>query len=1461
MTEHHISKSRRRFRRGLELLLVVLAALTSLPEATAQWPNTEICTNGIDDDGDGMIDELDPSCNCFSLVEPDCNPDFEYLIPPVWHMNDERFGGQSELVVTTLESEANYIIRDGNGNEFYSGQARRGTATPIAVPSSRLQTNATNTPERDKGFVVVADAPVQILYRIGAEWNKILVTIKGRQALGKVFRAGSSTRGNPGLNDPEERHFVSVMAEEDDTRVTFRFPDGFDAYNIPGVTHTVTLSKHQTYLVRDVYPNNQSVSGTLVTSDKPISVVSGSQHTSHVDGADSKDGGVDQLVPVCVTGQDYAVVRGKGSPTMHFVTLVAVKANTQVTMTRPDGSTQAYNLTVGQATTIQLGGDFSEADFGKAFFFSGNIPYYLYQFSGVANSYEPGMAVSAPVGACRGDKLVDFARFSPTYYKDENRFKPSEHAVHVVVPTSGLGSLQFNKVPYASVVPAPISYPVPGGAGLTAVTFRDGSIKEENSIECDEYFSAAMLVGIDGSAGTFGYLSTFKGRMDFIDPATQEVTTGYTINSICNDDAVEHTIEVQSCASSHAIAKIEATNGTVTILGGTRFSYKPAAGFSGTDELIATVRNSEGFTQSICLSYLVCQRTFEGDLDDVEITCTEEYPKLVLPQGVDGCGNTYPVQVDSVRSEPEEDAATCTSTTVTTRRFYLDEDCGDVPVEIFQNITVTCDIVAPIEVTRSINRCEGDSYTFRGEEITTNTSRTYPVTVDGGCDSLVTIDFIFSSLPTTQLDPVRICEGETFDFGGQAYSTGGLIQAVYPTARGCDSTVTVQMTVVDTVLTQLTGGICEGSSYTFGGQRLTEAGTYIEVLTSEAGCDSTVVLELSLKGVVTATIDSSICGGESVYFGGTERTESGTYGDTLLTEQQCDSIVTLVLTVHGTRDTSFSASVCEGETYDFGERKLSEDGTYTQTFETVHGCDSVVTLELDVLDERREVVTRTICPGKALTYEGVEYTEAGSYDLTLASSLGCDSNVTLVVEVSALIEGADVTLPLCEGGSLDYDGITYTSTGEYPLRYTSAGGCDSVLTLIIERGPALSGPPVTLQLCPGGSVSYGGARYTRAGDFTLAYTTPEGCDSTVELSVVPAGLAPVRDTVDFCPGEQRIVNGILATGAGDYENEFTNQGGCDSTHVTTVRVRELSPVTVERVICVGESLDFDGESYSDEGRYTANLKTKYGGCDSTVTLVLRVIEAVAFTIDPVQTCEDVPVQLQVNGYEGPILWSPSEGLSCTDCPNPIYTGSLGGIYTASADGCGEEPVSAQVPIIVYEQLSAKIIGGEKSLFRGDSTRLVAESNADDEALRWYADADEICQGCREIVVYPLIPTRYALTATSEGGCDGVAELNLDVTAFDDCNDGAIHVPTAFSPNGDRVNDRLNVYTELVLEDVTFRVYDRWGSVMHIQQGQPVLWDGTIGGQEISAGVYVYTVTATCPDGRKIVRAGDVTLMR
>ena len=158
----------------------------------------------------------------------------------------------------------------------------------------------------------------------------------------------------------------------------------------------------------------------------------------------------------------------------------------------------------------------------------------------------------------------------------------------------------------------------------------------------------------------------------------------------------------------------------------------------------------------------------------------------------------------------------------------------------------------------------------------------------------------------------------------------------------------------------ITAAICQGETYAENDFNVSEAGVYTQNLQTINGCDSTVTLTLTVNPVATTALQAAICEGSVYTENGFNVSEAGVYTQNLQTINGCDSVVTLTLTVNPVYSFTIDATINQGETYHGNGFDVSEAGTYTQNLQTVNGCDSVIVLELTVNSSLGDVVANTI---------------------------------------------------------------------------------------------------------------------------------------------------------------------------------------------------------------------------------------------------------------------------------------------------------------------------------------------------------------------------------------------------------------------------------------------------------------------------------------------------------------------
>ncbi|MBR1808657.1 MAG: fibronectin type III domain-containing protein [Paludibacteraceae bacterium] len=248
--------------------------------------------------------------------------------------------------------------------------------------------------------------------------------------------------------------------------------------------------------------------------------------------------------------------------------------------------------------------------------------------------------------------------------------------------------------------------------------------------------------------------------------------------------------------------------------------------------------------------------------------------------------------------------------------------------------------------------------------------------------------------------------------------------------------------------------ICEGEEYSDNNfiPRM-ESGTYKQKgVCTETGCDSITVLNLTVIPRQYTVVEDTICEGQAYQFNGKEYLTRTITSDTLTSVVTgCDSIVTLFLEVVPALKDERTVQICSSNTYYMSEKypALDQSGHYVDTIKNVDGCNVVIDLNLTVYDTLYSSYEVTTCAGTPVIYEGQTFTEAGVYPVYLKSAAGCDSLVTLTVNVTPVYLDT-LNIQICNGETYPFNGLDISVAGEYKETVSSINGCDSTTVLVLD---------------------------------------------------------------------------------------------------------------------------------------------------------------------------------------------------------------------------------------------------------------------------------------------------------------------------------------------------------------------------------------------------------------------------
>ena len=283
------------------------------------------------------------------------------------------------------------------------------------------------------------------------------------------------------------------------------------------------------------------------------------------------------------------------------------------------------------------------------------------------------------------------------------------------------------------------------------------------------------------------------------------------------------------------------------------------------------------------------------------------------------------------------------------------------------------------------------------------------------------------------------------------------------------------------------------NSFVWKNETYTESGNYEKLYTAKNGCDSIVTLHLTINKPKATDVYKTV---ETSYnWDGDEYSLSGEYNKTYTAKNGCDSIVTLHLTIAPPIEQNISVTACGSYTWNGEQYKTS--GVYVKHFETPTGNDSTVTLNLTIYDTPHNEIT--VKTGGSYIWGGASYSQSGDYQRTFAASCGCDSIVTLHLTIIPPVE-KEISATAC--GGYEWNNKTYTESGDYQSSFRLKNGNDSIVTLHLTiNKPVYKEVSKTAS----NSYTWDGTVYKKSGNYTNTYTAKNGCDSVVTLHLTIDG--------------------------------------------------------------------------------------------------------------------------------------------------------------------------------------------------------------------------------------------------------------------------------------------------------------------------------------------------------------------
>ena len=536
-------------------------------------------------------------------------------------------------------------------------------------------------------------------------------------------------------------------------------------------------------------------------------------------------------------------------------------------------------------------------------------------------------------------------------------------------------------------------------------------------------------------------------------------------------------------------------------------------------------------------------------------------------------------------------------------------------------------------------------------------------------------------------------------------------------------------------------------------------------------------------------------------------------------------------------------------------------GMYTVTMTLPPGTPNAECLPEVVAKEVQVADDPIFTSGFAIDYDGC------SEDSVTVVFTDTSSNVVFN------IVGWDWDFPNGDTSAFQQDSITITESGSYSatLMVFAEDGCVDTVTQnfdieifelnLIDTVTACIGTDVALN--PFGNPAYN-YNWSPADGFTASDVNPMfTAEATTNYSVTITN----PNSANSC----EVVEEVFLFVPQEMSNLQTSPDVvvCQDSMVT---LNASSPEAMgymwfDNGMMIGEEADLPLElsSTSIPQYYYVEAMDEYG-CITIDSVLAGNAEITALTpLDEVNFCigsaTSVTTEVMSNGTELMYEWSNATG-NVVDMDSALtITPAESGTYFLNVSnefGCEYNEEFELNAVDLSAQVTA--VADPDTIFVGETTQLEANHLDGNYTYVWDNEGTLIGDGAeneKTPVAMPGVTTLYGVTVTdTDSNCSALA--NILITVVDECDEPFIFFPNAFSPNDDGQNDVLYLRS-VVVDEVYFVIYNRWGEKVFESNNVNEGWDGTHDGERVTADVYGFYLEARCINGKEYVKKGNVTV--
>jgi gliding motility-associated-like protein len=448
---------------------------------------------------------------------------------------------------------------------------------------------------------------------------------------------------------------------------------------------------------------------------------------------------------------------------------------------------------------------------------------------------------------------------------------------------------------------------------------------------------------------------------------------------------------------------------------------------------------------------------------------------------------------------------------------------------------------------------------------------------------------------------------------------------------------------------------------------------------------------------------------------------------------------------------------------------------------------------------------------------GTTYTTPGLYPVSLivSSTYGCKDTVRDTIHVYGALANFSIDKPvICKGEVITFD--TLNPLNVYTWHWDFGDGTDS--TAVAPIGHQYNFHP------PGGTTNVTLVYWTQ--DSTCRYATQHPISIREVIADFDRNTEPVNLPADtaHCIGPVDVFNNT-SQNATSYSWDFGDGSPASTTPSPSHTYAVADTFTVTLAI---SDIQF--------------------GCKDTLRKQMIIYPIPAATATSDSACKGSPAFPVASGDPGLLyVWQPDSVLNNDSIPNPTATPSQTTTFTItaySAHGC-----STVVNTTVYVQQPPVHIDWDTTIIIGQTAPIPGYAGQGMNYL-WTPTTDLSCSTCSNPVSSSLSNIVYLAAVSDAMGCfTDTNSFTIEVLPR-----GTVDVPTAFTPDGDGINDVIYVDGWGIQKLVYFRVYNRWGQLLFESNDLKTGWDGYYNGVLQNMETYVYQVSAilyTESEGKEI----------